>query len=192
MTPKNRAQNPNGVVVYVLRSIQDLPQGLVDTLTTEEANQLLLDFIQAWRTFNALEVFRDHPLAKGAAVDITQSSRYGVVGPDSFGQSRWSSLQAAEKSLKLFLDLNSQRYPKTHGLYQLASLCVGLGLKAIDRSIIAAAQCSDDVRYTFIDKDASRVAAANSAAMKIAYIAATNAPGGKPQPVPDLRVWPTC
>lgn len=151
----------------------------------------MLDFLQAWRTFNALEVFKDHPLAKGAAADITQASRHAVAGTDSFGQSRWSSLQGAEKTLKLYLNLKGERFPKIHELNNLAERCEREGLLKIDPAIIANAQCTAEARYAYNDKDTKIVLAANDAAMKIAYIAATNAPGGRPQPVPTLRVMPT-
>lgn len=63
----------------------------------------------------------------------------------------------------------------------------GVPIPARVAATIASAQCSAEARYHYKDTDPNIVAAANDAAMKIAYVAATNAPGGPTQPLPTLR-----
>jgi len=179
--------DPGPLIVNVLSCIQELPQGLASTLTNEECNRAMQSFIQGHRAFYGLDRFRrTNPLADHAARDLTQSSRYAIDGPDAYGQSRWSALQSAEKSLKLFLDRKGKPFPKGkqgHDLHALARLAETEGLPKIDPTIIRAAQCDAGERYVMSDPRIEQVLEANRAAVVVAFVVTSHLTG-----TPGLRI----
>jgi len=174
-SPENRAEP---IVVNILRSIEELPQGLSDTLSVDECNSVMQGFVQGIRAFSGLERFRSDALAVHARRDLTQSSRFAMEGPAAYGQSRWSALQASEKSLKLFIEKKSVRYPMHHRLAELAAIASKLGLPEVPQGLLEAAQCDADVRYEYSDQRTEPVLAANAAAVAIAFMATSALLGG--------------
>lgn len=134
--------------VSILQCIKEFPQGLAASLSDKELRDILKFFLYGHEFLNALNSFcRDHPLAMSALLDLNASARYCVSSPTEFGQSRWSSLQAAEKLLKFYIESKGQPYPKTHLLSELAPRAAALGLSVIDAKVLDAIQCDAGVRY---------------------------------------------
>jgi hypothetical protein len=83
--------------------------------------------------------------------DLRASVSDVVSQTPDYGNSRWHSLQAAEKVLKTYLRLKAIEYPRGNKGHDLA-LLVGLasahgGLKNVVSKHIRDANCSHNVRY---------------------------------------------
>jgi predicted thioesterase len=154
--------------INLLRCIQSLPQGLVNELTDSELRDILSYFQFGHAFFNMLNSYcRGSQLAMTALNDLNASAKMVTATPPEYGPSRWASLQAAEKFLKYYMESNKTSFPHTHVLNIPVGQAVRLGLPEIDESVIAAAQCSAQVRYTEQAQSVVEVVAAHRAAMRI-------------------------
>lgn len=64
-----------------------------------------------------------------------------------YGESKWASLQAAEKTLKAFITQKGKTPPRTHDLKDLLERAEALGLPKGFWPVLALIQCSAGVRY---------------------------------------------
>ncbi|TCM14011.1 HEPN domain-containing protein [Novosphingobium sp. PhB165] len=64
-----------------------------------------------------------------------------------YGESKWASLQAAEKVLKAAIDREGARYGFTHGLAALCKTLADTGLAFNADAQVAAIQCKPGIRY---------------------------------------------
>jgi hypothetical protein len=152
----------------VLRCIQNLPQGLANELTGSELREILGYFQFGHKFLNKLNSYcREGELAMTALADLNASAKMATVTPPEYGQSRWVSLQAAEKFLKYYTESKKANFPRIHELSTLAGLAVALGLPEIDSSVLKAAQCSAGVRYTTQIHSVVDVIEAHKSAMRI-------------------------
>jgi hypothetical protein len=79
--------------------------------------------------------------------DLNESVEHILSRHDEFGQSRWSSLQAAEKVLKAYIRDRGGNPPNIHNLQKLATLANSVGLPQADTTLIGRIQCEAAVRY---------------------------------------------
>ena len=79
------------------------------------------------------------------ADDLKLSATLAVEG--NFGLSRWHSLQASEKAIKVFIKKKGGSVPHIHDLKKLGDQATKLGLPAIRSKDIDCAQCQAAVRY---------------------------------------------
>ncbi|MNV27459.1 hypothetical protein D3C71_1186100 [compost metagenome] len=66
---------------------------------------------------------------------------------DRFGESKWASLQAAEKTLKAGLALHGAKFAFTHDLSKLATSLRALGIALDVQPLLDAIQCTPGIRY---------------------------------------------
>jgi hypothetical protein len=159
---------PKKPTVSILQCVKDLPQGLVSSLSDRELRDILKFFLSGHEFLNALNSFcRDRPLAMSALLDLNASARYCVSGPTEYGQSRWSSLQAAEKLFKFYIEYKGHPFPKTHQLSELAPKAAALGLSVIDAKVLDAIRCDAGVRYEQRRHAVNDVVAAHHGALAI-------------------------
>ena len=165
----NRPGQPQQrALINLLRFIQNFPQGLANALTDSELREILSYFQFGHAFLNVLNSFcRGNQLAMTALSDLNASAKMMTATPPEYGPSRWASLQAAEKFLKYYIENNKASFPRTHALSSLVCQAVRLGLPEIDESVVAAAQCSAQVRYTEQAHSVVEVVAAHRAAMRI-------------------------
>ncbi len=133
--------------VRLFDQIDGLTPEFIKSVTPEECN----DILDAWgRGFLGLSRMLDvqgAPFSKEALDDLQQSANH-LVGPSpNYGFSRWSSLQAAEKTLKSFIVQNGGTIKKIHNLAGLENSAIALGMPALPPNLVADIQCSADVRY---------------------------------------------
>jgi hypothetical protein len=105
----------------------------------------------------------------------------GGIGrrPAKFGQSRWHSLQAAEKALKAFITANGRCPEPTHILSRLHAAAVVAGMDPVLEGWIALAQCSAGVRYDPSNSTSTQANDAHKAACYIVSHVASQLPRGE-------------
>jgi hypothetical protein len=86
-------------------------------------------------------------LPRELTVDLDTAVYYLISPIPECGLSKWSSLQAAEKTIKGFIRLKGETPPKTHILNTLLNQAERLCLPKLDSSLVNNVQCKPDVRY---------------------------------------------
>lgn len=133
----------------VLRHIVGLPQGFADRLSDEELRKYFdfVVFVYAaldWR-FQQLPTI----LLSMAQADYTESTDGVLAG--RYGQARWASQQAVEKTLKGLLQLAQAPYPTAgplaHSLLHLGKLLRQHSTIDVPEQLLLRAEASARVRY---------------------------------------------
>ncbi len=132
----------------ILDSFHELPPGLLASLTSQEMRETMDWYRRTYNDLAALDGSKGLPLILEARSDLSAAVDHAVRLPDThYGQSKWSSLQAAEKVLKSFLVARGRPYPHRHELVTVAELAEAAGLPPISRGVLTEIQCVADVRY---------------------------------------------
>ena len=165
----NRAgQPPKRAVLNILKCIQNLPQGCANELTDRELRETLNFFRFGHELLKTLNCqCRTDELAMSALSDLNTSAKTATTTPSEYGASRWASLQAAEKFLKYYIASKNAKFPFSHDLLALSARSAKLGLPEIEGSILRAAQCNAQVRYSQQSHSLKDVVEAHKAAMRI-------------------------
>ncbi len=133
--------------VNVLDSVEDLQPGLSQALEPQELQKIKevvhLESLQ----FATIEALYNTELGRAAKADLRASVDRLLDSPPQFGQSRWASLQAAEKFLKAYLTEQGLRFPKTHDLKKLANLAHIRKYGGLPDGLLEPVQCDPGVRY---------------------------------------------
>ena len=142
----------NGVIseINVLDWI-DAPPGLMNSLGQKDLDNLIELIIEQSEMFTTI-----YNLPRELTIDlyiaVSCLLRYPIVESLEstileYGLSKWSSLQAAEKTIKEFIRLKGETPPHTHILNKLLYQAERLNLPKLDSSIVNNVQCSPSVRY---------------------------------------------
>ena len=131
----------------VLDHVHELTKGLRVALSDDELKHVFGAFTLAYTAYYEFMPFKAAPLVTSCLADHEAAVNSLLTLDPHYGQSRWSSLQAAEKALKFFISSKGAAYPYVHDLSRLASQASSLGLAGISDDIIEAIQCNADVRY---------------------------------------------
>jgi len=131
----------------VLEAIDGLPDGLKKTLTNAELKEIFHRFDVAYQSMLAVSQVEETPMVKEAKSDIEAAIEHATHRPPHYGQSKWCSLQAAEKLLKAYLVTRDKQFPTHHKLAELTDLAESAGLSPIDRNLLELIQCSASIRY---------------------------------------------
>jgi len=134
-------------VKNVLTLINDFPPTLAAKLSNEECGDVLELFMQTLDSIHAIEYIGSNPYVHEALSDIQASVRHIFSVPPHYGQSKWSSAQAAEKLLKSFLKVKETPFPFSHDIRGLADLARTKGMKALENGITDQLQTRAAVRY---------------------------------------------
>lgn len=89
----------------------------------------------------------DHNLMFIARGDVEVAINSLMARGDRSGESKWASLQAAEKVLKAAIDLSGTKFKFTHGLAELCQTLSDAGLTFDASAQVAAIQCKAGIRY---------------------------------------------
>jgi len=143
----NLESNEQPVVTNLLTLISDFPSGLSAQLSDEECQAILDTFRHSLDCMYAIKYIEGNPYIHDALSDIHTSVRHIFSVPPHYGQSKWSSAQAAEKLLKSFLKTKGIPFPFSHDIRCLANLTETGGMKPIERGIIDQLQTRAAVRY---------------------------------------------
>lgn len=153
----------------ILTLIEDLPQGMVDRLSSSEIeahfkyHMLAVESIQ-WRnnlpSTNILTVARD---------DYNCSTQ--EILENRYAQARWAAQQCVEKTLKGMLEIAGSTYPKGgkggHDLSNLAKMLHEEHGVVINDHLIKMAHCSTGARYKDEPSTQTQALHANIAALGI-------------------------
>lgn len=130
-----------------LRTIKGFTTDLAKSLSRKEMIQLSQFYLFAYDTIKNLFEIKSEPFVAEARTDLYTSVNNIFLPQPHYGQSKWSSLQFAEKMLKCFLTIKKSGFPKSHDLEELYNLAHKNGLPDIHKNIIRAIQCAAAVRY---------------------------------------------
>lgn len=131
----------------ILDSLKQLPAGLKAALTNEELHMVAGIFHDGFPRFQEISRHERSSLCVQAMADIDSAIGH-VVGPSkSFGQSKWASLQAAEKFLKAYIQSRGAEFPKTHNLEKLVLHIQDPVLANACKSRTPKIQCDPSIRY---------------------------------------------
>jgi hypothetical protein len=134
--------------VNVLRLVEHMTAASALICSSLDKRTLVNYIFRAHRAMALMKLHRrDEPLRYAICSDLTVSARSALEGSNAHGQSRWASLQAAEKALKLFLKEKSIPHPRTHDIENLIARAKQAGLRVSDPQTAAKVQCSASVRY---------------------------------------------
>lgn len=131
----------------VLSFIKDLPQGFSSQLSDEECVSIFDSFIRSMECLNSIQAMIDSPYVPEAISDIQASVMHIFSKRPHYGQSKWSSAQAAEKFLKSLLKIKSSEVPHTHNIARLAQLAKQLGAAPLGAELIDCLQTASATRY---------------------------------------------
>jgi hypothetical protein len=157
----------------VLGLIKDLPQSMASSLFRSELRAIVREVMCSHDLCRDLSSYHSgSSLAKTAMSDLTSGAKRALDKRDEFGLSRWDSLQAAEKLLKLYLEDRVGNYPKGrdgHMLNVLFEKAEAAGLEPPPSGLIDTIQCSPSVRYEATTFSVREVVAAHRAATAVGY-----------------------
>lgn len=132
----------------VLTHIVGFPKALGAELTDGECLQILEEYAYSLNVLQAIcDLSRDSRLLVAASSDLESSVASLVESRGDKGQSRWSSLQFAEKVMKWRITFEGERFPNTHRLQELARILESVASVSIPTNLIDLVQCSAGVRY---------------------------------------------
>jgi hypothetical protein len=83
------------------------------------------------------------------------------------GDSKWASLQAAEKVMKAAIEQAGESYENTHILSKLASKLATVGVHFNSKPLTDAIQCSPGIRYGDEACDRAQALAAHHASLEL-------------------------
>lgn len=127
---------------------------LVEHMTPTKAAQLSDDDLRAaerafitalWASYT-LEA-TPHPLMDSARADVATAVTALMHRGGRFGESKWASLQAAEKTLKAAIALQGETFPYSHNLTKLAARLIEVGVHVTVQPLVDAIQCTPGIRY---------------------------------------------
>ena len=159
----------DGGALNAVQMVNGMTAAVAKSLSREELDSIHAAFEPAKTAFvQLLDLTYRFPLAEVARVDLMKAAEICVRDPHGRGLSRWHSLQAVEKVLKVFIEIRGQTYPKTHDLIALSKRAVELGGSTLDDVGLRTVQCSAETRYEPEKSTLDEAAKAHAAAVRLA------------------------
>ncbi|NQV34550.1 MAG: HEPN domain-containing protein [Phycisphaeraceae bacterium] len=131
----------------VLDAIKKLPVGLKASLSDKEHRGVLQEFILGFRAHRAFQALSGDELVRYALADISAAIDHLEHESPNCELSKWSSLQAAEKTIKAVIKRKQDGFPYTHKLDELAELAKKVGISDEWKKLIPDIQCGPGIRY---------------------------------------------
>jgi hypothetical protein len=136
------------VVANPLLCIEGFTTDFAKSLNVNEMEEIALFFVFALGAEQRLFEIKSKSFIPEARSDLASAINSIFLNPPNFGQSKWASLQFAEKLFKCFLkERTGTAIPKVHKLAELAHLAVRGGLQSIPPQLLDSIQCEAGVRY---------------------------------------------
>lgn len=134
-------------ICNILQLVQDLTEAKAGMLSVEALRDLDQQFNTGLEAHDILESSQKQELIRIARGDIQTAINNLLDRHDRFGESKWASLQAAEKTLKAAIVLQGGTYKNTHDLAKLCEHLESLGVKFNWYPLTSVIQCSPAIRY---------------------------------------------
>jgi len=157
--------NRKPVRLNILDCLSGITGELRAALSRNELEQIFFVFVLAYTAYYAISPFKADPLVSSCLADHQAAVNYLMTRETHPGQSRWASLQAGEKALKMFISAQGSMYPRSHDLTRIALQATALGLVRMSDDIIDAISCTADVRYGHAPTNASEALLAHHASL---------------------------
>jgi len=111
-----------------------------------------------------------HSLMRIARGDVEVAVNCMMARDGRYGESKWASLQAAEKVLKAAIDLTGVKFKFTHGLAELCETLTETGLAFDATAQVAVIQCKPGIRYGEEPCSRDEALAAHQASLQLVNI----------------------
>lgn len=144
LPPPSIARGP--AICNIVQLVEGLTPAKATLLSDESLEHVNDAFGRALPALYTMEN-SEHELMFAARGDVATAVNCLMDRDQRFGESKWASLQAAEKVLKAAIALQGAAYKKTH---ILAELCVALrdaGIPFDEPVLVHGIQCSPAIRY---------------------------------------------
>ena len=112
----------------------------------------------------------DHKLMFIARGDVRVAIDHLIARDGRFAESKWASLQVAEKVLKAGIDLAGAKFKATHDLADLCRALSDTGLVFDAAAQIAKIQCAPGIRYGDLPCSRDEALAAHHASLEVVSI----------------------
>lgn len=154
--------------VNLLTIIEGLTKAIAEKLTEQELKNLCTIY---GSTYNAIINYEEVnlPYKIEALTDLETAVDSFFYTRRQYGQSKWHSLQFAEKLLKGVISSSGKSYPFTHKLEDLSKIINTTSGIQIDNEILKKIDCKPEVRYSsniVSEEDAFRAHSASLALLQ--------------------------
>jgi hypothetical protein len=153
--------------INVFAYVDNITLPTVRAATDAELEALVSHFIVALRTSHTLFDIREVAYVRGLLADLDASALQLFSQPAQWGASRWSSLQAAEKIIKAFIQEKGGTIEKTHKIRDLVRQALVLGLTRWESPWTRTISCAASVRYGEESSTMLQAIAAHQAAFQV-------------------------
>lgn len=143
--PSSPSRGP--AICNVVQLVENLTEAKAKTLSDDALRRLWEDFIVGFEALDKLETTQDEPLIRMAFGDIQTAVIKLMDRGDRFGESKWASLQAAEKTLKAAIRLQGATFKYSHKLQDVFNELAAAGVTVNAQPYVAAIQCTPGIRY---------------------------------------------
>jgi hypothetical protein len=152
----------------VLQLVNALTPSKAATLSDRTLEYVLLHFVLGMEAHDLLEASENlDGLIRIARGDI-QTAVNNLMDPsDRFGDSKWASLQAAEKTLKAAISLEGNKFKFGHELGDLCEQIERLGVRFDWATLVGKIQCSPKIRYGEISCTLDEAVEAHHASLRL-------------------------
>lgn len=160
------ARNTGGPI-NVLNCIEGLTTTKASKLGLSECRELVLTLVEFHNLFWAINRNELKPRLTDVRAEIDAAIMHLFPPRPHSGLSKWASLQATEKMLKMFLRSKGVAYKFSHDLMYLLELAENCGLPSISRTNVALIQTVGAARYGEITVSQSEAMAAYYASVRV-------------------------
>lgn len=137
-----------GFLSNILQLLENLTEPKAQMISDQAIRSIVEWFPVALRAMYILEATSErHELVAEARSDLKTAVDKLMERGDHYGNSKWASLQAAEKCLKAAIELHGRKYEWTHKLKQLSADLGALGVHVSAPHLLDDIQCSSKIRY---------------------------------------------
>lgn len=153
----------------VVQLLEDMTPAKAARLSAMALDSIAAAFETALPASYTLEC-TPHDLMSIARGDVAVAVDSLMIRQGRYGESKWASLQAAEKIFKAAIDLAGSKYPFTHVLAELDKILTATGLVFDVQAQIVDIQCQPAIRYGLEPCTRKGALAAHHASLELANI----------------------
>lgn len=135
------------VCINLVQAVDGLTEARAARLTDRDLQRIGQHFFEALESYTVLESNVDQPMVPLAQGDVETATAKLLDRGDRWGESKWASLQAAEKVLKTAITLEGNAFPHVHKLQSLIDLLKSPHLRARLAPLALKLQCAAGIRY---------------------------------------------
>lgn len=148
--------------------IPELPRERWGIVSEEERREIFELLVRGIKAFSILSAISDHHLLRSALGSMEAAVHHLVSRQGEYGQSKWASLQVAEKALKAAIDVSrDEDYPYGHELAVLADEAADIGINGDWGDLFSYIQCGSGYRYNEVSCSRTEALDAHHASLSL-------------------------